>query len=613
MRATLLNERLARIVLLLLSLIPLLLFAYLGSHTRMMADDYCHLHQASDRGLLQSVAFWRSSWNGGYTYYLVLGSLAPLGTSAPAVFPALTIAVWLVALSALIFQACALARLRLLSRLSAVTAAAVIIAFSVNAFFSPQSLYYYAASARHTLPIAGITAYFALLAMLCRRRDSAPPTALALTAAGSVISFFNAGLGETFALFQVLGVGSACLASIVLVDRTKNWRCNLYLVAGLLATIASLIVMATAPGNANRMGALEATTSRQNRDIFALASVTLETAFFYLRDPELMKGFAAALGLGLVLMLDRHRPATPEKTFLPGVSLARGPLLFALALQLLCLPLLLGQTSDDPRVLGRYSPGYSAVLMANLGLIVSIALLASIRSRASQFLARHPGSSARLGALLLLALLLATALTQIRGVDWRVSTYLYLTLWALLISLYWQWSYSLPRSLARPAWIAILTSSAVACLATLQIIAFGYYFSGTVWSRILSFVPYLFILLGLIWAVFIGNAITCLGRSSRFAAATTLSLKFASLIVVLVIGLGFFLEHARLIPSFQQYSAQWSARDQQIIEDRERGQRTVFVAPLSFDLERYVGIDKLHKVGCPKLYYDVDAIVIEGA
>lgn len=607
------SERFARIVLLLLSLIPLLLFAYLGSHARMMADDYCHLAVSSDFGLLQSVAFWRSGWNGGFTYYLVLGLLAPLGAAGAALFPTLIISVWLAALAALIFQARALAGRSPFPHLTAVTAAAIVIALSISAFFSPQSLYFYAASARHTLPIVGLTLYFALLTMLYRRRDAAPATARLMAVAGGALCFFNAGLGETFSLVQLICLCVACFASIFLLDRATNRHCRLFLAAGLLATVASMIIIVTAPGNANRIARLEEVASPQNQDLFALASMTLENAILYLRDPELIKGFVAAVGLGLVLALDCRTAATAEKTVQPGVALARGPLLFALTIQLLCLPFLLGQMSDDPRVLGRYSLGYSAVLLANLGLIISIALLASARARASQLLERHLGGSTGLGALGLLALLLATAVTLYRGVDWRVSTYLVLTLLALLVSLSWQCSYSLPRPVARRAWIGILCLYAGAIVSSLAIISFGFYFSGTVWTRILAFAPYLFILAGLTWAAYLGRVLMRMGRSSRYTAASTTGLRLGSLIVILVIGAGVFRDHARLIPSFQQYSAQWSAREEQIIAQRESGQKTISVAPLTFDLERYMGVNKLHQSGCPLQYYDIDAIVVEDA
>ena len=607
------SERFARIVLLLLSLIPLLLFAYLGSHARMMADDYCHLAVSSDFGLLQSVAFWRSGWNGGFTYYLVLGLLAPLGAAGAALFPTLIISVWLAALAALMFQARALAGRSPFPHLTAVTAAAIVIALSISAFFSPQSLYFYAASARHTLPIVGLTLYFALLTMLYRRRDAAPATTRVMAVAGGALCFFNAGLGETFSLVQLICLSVACFASIFLLDRANNGHCRLFLAAGLLATVASMIIIVTAPGNANRMARLDEVASPQNQDFVALASMTLENAILYLRDPELIKGFVAAVGLGLVLALDSHTPATAEKPVQPGVALARGPLLFALAIQLLSLPFLLGQMSDDPRVLGRYSLGYSAVLLANLGLIISIALLASARASASQFLERHLDGSTGLGALGLLALLLATAVTLYRGVDWRVSTYLVLTLLALLVSLSWQWSYSLPRPVARRAWIGILSLYAGAIVTSLAIISFGFYFSGTVWTRILAFAPYLFILAGLTWAAFLGRVLMRMGRSSRYTAVSATGLRLGSLIVILIIGAGVFRDHARLIPSFQQYSAQWSAREQQIFAQRESGQRTISVVPLTFDLERYMGVNKLHKSGCPLQYYDVDAIVIEDA
>jgi len=610
MPASLLSSRLARIVLL-LSLAPLLLFAFLGSHSRMMADDYCHIDVARELGILQGMAHWRNTWNGSFTYYLVHGLLAPLGTTAPAVVPALIVALWLVALSALLFQAFALAGLNHYPRLTAVTVAATIMTFVINAFFSPQSLYLYAASIRHTLPIAGITAYFALLIMLCRQRDLARRSALLLLAAGGALCFFNAGLAETFALFQLICVGVACLASEFLTDRATIQNRRLFLAVGLLATIAGLIVILTAPGLGIRWTVFDRDAARQNRDIFALAIMTLETAFFYFRDTELIMGFVAGVGLGLVLSLGWQRPASKEQSLRPSVGLARGPLLFAFAHQLLSLLLLLGQMSDDPRVLGRYSLGYSVVLLVNLGLIISMAWLAIARDRASQFLARHRGGSTRMGALCLLALLITTSLILSKGVHWRVSTYFYLTLLALLISLTWQLSYSLPSPGARRAWRAILAPFGFAVLASIMIMFFSYFVGGRVYPRTLSFVPYVFMLSGLIWAFVLGDTISRLGGSSRNATARSTGLRLGSLFALIVLSANVFLDNSRLIPSFQQYAIEWSVREQHIIAERERGKRIISVAPLTFDLEYYVDIDRLHKFRCPLQYYDIDSIVVE--
>lgn len=607
-----LNSRFAKSVLLILCLIPLFLLAYLGSHSRMMADDYCHVQLASDYGLLPSLAYSRSNWNGSYTSHLIFGLLAPLGKTAPTIFPALTIAVWLVASAALIFQVLTIIQLCKFPGLTAVAAAAVVIAFSINAFFSPQSLYYYAATARHTLPIAGITAYFALFAAVCRQRNTARSRAQQMAIAGGAICFMNAGIVETVAIFQLLCLGIICLASVFFMERPANRRCGLFLFVGILATAASIIVMATAPGTAIRKSMLDSVTSQQARNFVSLAAMSLETGLLHLRDPELIKGFIAVYALGLHLTLERHRAAPMEQTLPPNVGLARGPLLIALALQILCLIMLLEHVSDDPYVLGRYSIGYSIVLLANLVLVISIALLLLFRARASRSRLGHRGNSTSLGALLLLAVLLATALAQIRGVDWRVSTYCYLTLLGLLLSLSWQWSYSLPRQVSRPAWIAIITAYAVSIGGSLLIVFFGYYIGGYIWLRILTFVPYAFFVSGLIWASYLGYAIICLCQDSRAAAAVTLVLKVGSLIVLLIIGAGAFIEQARLVPSLQQYAVEWAAREQQIIDDRERGLRTVTVAPLSFELESYIGIDKLHKGPCPLRYYDVDAIQLEG-
>ena len=65
------------IVFVLLAFVPLLLFAYLGQFSRLVADDYAYLGKALESGIWESMLFWREQWVGDYSGLLFMGVLAP--------------------------------------------------------------------------------------------------------------------------------------------------------------------------------------------------------------------------------------------------------------------------------------------------------------------------------------------------------------------------------------------------------------------------------------------------------------------------------------------------------------------------------------------------------
>ena len=79
-----------------LSLLPLLLYAYLGHFSRLMIDDYGHFATALGISFRHNFAYWRNLWNGSYSFYVFHDLLSPLDPARlPPLFLALTITVWL--------------------------------------------------------------------------------------------------------------------------------------------------------------------------------------------------------------------------------------------------------------------------------------------------------------------------------------------------------------------------------------------------------------------------------------------------------------------------------------------------------------------------------------
>ncbi|MYD10651.1 MAG: hypothetical protein F4X02_11490 [Chloroflexi bacterium] len=83
----------------LLAMIPPAALAYLGSHSRLLGDDYCHIAWGAQHGVLGGLQLARNSWNGSYANYFVQFLFVSNGEAAPAFYSLLTIVIWLIALA----------------------------------------------------------------------------------------------------------------------------------------------------------------------------------------------------------------------------------------------------------------------------------------------------------------------------------------------------------------------------------------------------------------------------------------------------------------------------------------------------------------------------------
>ena len=593
------HKRLTQTLLLILALLPLLLSAYLGSHARMVSDDYCHAAVARELAPWQAVLHWRDTWNGSYTDYLVYSLLAPLGITTPMVAPALIIIAWLFALTALMYRGAGILKHGQLPFLSAIALAAFVIAVSIDAFLSPQSLYFYSAATRHTLPIVGFTAFFALMAVVSQSQVSSVRGAVA----GAALCFVNAGLSESFAVLQSVILGALLLTLVALPQPAigRGWR--VLTACGILATLAALGIMATAPGAAVRTEILPTSPYAQNLDLTSAIAKSVGAVLYHFRDPEIIKGFVAALAFGLYLSLGRRRQAAAKSSQSVDSAIARSRVLFVIAFQLICLPFLWAQASDNPQVFGRCSLAYSTIILLNLALIAGLALLLVMRARVNDILARRPDISVVAASSALSIALLLFTITQLRTVDWRVASYLHASILMLCLALTWQFTSSLPALVSRRFSTILGCWYMIAFAASTTVILFSNLIAGTYWPRILGFFPFAFIFPAILWAAYLGYAMTRFAASSPPTVAAIKSLQLVSLAVALIIGAKVVTSQANLIPLFQQHSDAWDSRHQRIIDSREQGQRSVIVAPITFSLAHYMRSQQLHRTHCPLQYY----------
>lgn len=226
--------------------------AYLGGHTRFMADDFCSAYYAQRFGLLRSIWYWYRTWSGRYTAFAFDWlSLEAFGRYGAWLFPPLTLGFWLVAAVGTIHTA-----LRRAAPQSKNLAAALALGslFLVTVILLspdvPQSFYWLNGLRAYVLPLGILTFYAWLFAWGAPKLKSSRAVRWGCGMA-FCLTFVNGGLSETYAAMQI-----ALLIVLVslqwLAGNRKGTAALFLLMAALLGALAALIVIVLAPGNAIR-------------------------------------------------------------------------------------------------------------------------------------------------------------------------------------------------------------------------------------------------------------------------------------------------------------------------------------------------------------------------
>ena len=88
-------------------LLPLAVYAYLGTFNRWIADDYCEAAYVKAGGVLIGSIMLYISWTGRFFASIIGTWLTTLGPGAAPYVPAAVIAIWLAVLAAALYQVAA--------------------------------------------------------------------------------------------------------------------------------------------------------------------------------------------------------------------------------------------------------------------------------------------------------------------------------------------------------------------------------------------------------------------------------------------------------------------------------------------------------------------------
>ncbi len=601
-----------------LALVPLILYAYLGQFSRMIADDYCIAAVGQELGAWDGMLYWYRNWSGAYSNFFLKSAMAPLDTFLPRVTPTIIIVLWLVGLSWLVFQCLACLGIGKPRRALSISIASLTVAATIHAFYSPQSFYWFSASIPYTLTLAWFTIYMAL-SLLGARRGKENTLSLLGIIVGAALCFISTGMAEMFVVFQTTFLTLCLLAIFAFLRSSVRRSYALVFGVGGLATLGGLAIQLSSPGVALRAAYIVQTYGQPNRSISTMISETLTRTLGYIGHPQALVGFIMLMGVGLLVMLIQYRPQAALKT-LKSVKLALPPLRIGLVVQLIFIPILWQHTSDQPQLLERFSIRYMTVIILNIIFILSfLALLwrrKTINAKLQQL--EH-------GLLIgwhtvgftLAVVLFAFMRMRIEDIHYRASIYLITSFLVFLGIIIWQLlSVNQTPSTRSFGFLAlyVYATGAVCIAAIVGMVLFGR--GGFVAARTLAPGAYLLVLPGLIWGAYLGYLIKNHPPRSQAGQAWIRLFKLISLAIVLIIGMGIVLGQAALAPDFQLYAKEWDARHQEIITMRDSGQTAIEIAPLTFDLTKYVGISstwaQFPTNSCSKRYYGVDSIIVPG-
>ena len=604
------SPRLSLLVLL-VSGAPVLLFAYFGHYMRMMRDSYGLISQAREFDLVALVTMYRSSWRGSFGDVFLIGLFGPFDGEVVKFMPAVIIGLWLI--GAFWLVALCLKLLKVESNRIAIAGvvAPLLLTASINGLYSLESLYWYDAALRYTLPLALTVFGIALsLELLLRSRTGMRQAFAALIVA--LVSFVVASFSEMYLVFQLSAL--PFLGAVAFVAGKHSHRrvaLNLISIAW-LATVFNGLIQLSAPGIGERAEWFVAGgVTAPIRELHQLIPVTANLTFQYVTHQSTFAGFmlmfAAGLTLSLTFSRTERRPSASSSH-----SIRALPLWLGLVVQFCFVPLLWAHTSDSPSILGRFSVAYFLVICLNALAILAFASLLLLRKRMSA--ARRPGP---LSAAVFTVVLWTTAIaifagTQIRSIHYLAAGHMFLTALSILGLLSFAFaSARSERDWRRDAALIVICFAATV-ISAVVLLALANYSIGYVRDRVMAPLSLLLAIAGIVWGSCMGGWLRHFLASSGRASGWLAGYKSVGLSVVAVLGFGIFFGRLQWLSDLQLYARGWDARHEFLLTMSEKGARRVEVAPLAYDMSQYfwkADISMPPENAAAERYYGIESIV----
>jgi len=271
-QAKTLGKALPYLALLLPSSIALFIYGYLGRFTRFIADDFCSAYYAEELGFVRSIWYWYHTWSGRYSAFgmdwLVLTKL--LGMYSINIVPPIILVVWIVFTSAAIYLSLKSFSPERNNLFPAILLAAsliyILLVLNPNV---PQSLYWWNGVRSYTLPLV-VLSFYTFVFLIISKQIQATKQLIFWGIMSFTFLFASGGLSETYVVMQLILLAFLAILKITSMPRKKTDPELFLLLAGLLGTILSLVVIISAPGNAIRQSRLDSSLNLTNLMLISL-------------------------------------------------------------------------------------------------------------------------------------------------------------------------------------------------------------------------------------------------------------------------------------------------------------------------------------------------------
>ena len=232
-------------------IIALGLFAYLGTFTRYLADDYCETMQVNSGPLLQVMIQNYELVSDRYSNLLFDALSERLFPHNVQILPILMILLWTVALTWLVQEVRRMIGWQWNFWIDFFLAASLAFFSILQAPNRFQTIYWRSGMATHFAPLVYLTAFAAFLLILIRRNGNRYP-AIWIGFLCLVISFFGGGFSEPPDAALIVSSALALVAVWIWEKGSRRNSALMFLSWTLAGGVLALIVMALSPGNLTR-------------------------------------------------------------------------------------------------------------------------------------------------------------------------------------------------------------------------------------------------------------------------------------------------------------------------------------------------------------------------
>lgn len=226
-------------------------WAYAGTFTRLIADDYCTASIYRLDGFIGSITTWYYGWAGQYTNWTLKGIIHGLGEGAISILPLFLLAAWFLLAGWALYPLLKLLRLRKPLYIAYLMGSLIVFAVFAGVPNIIQSLYWFAASVPYTLPLILFTGYVGYFIRVLQRYSDKPlpRTPIVLT---TLLTFLLGGLSEVYTVFQGAVFALAAVGFYWFAPPQIKQNAIKMLGIGVICSIIAAFILLTAPGTAVR-------------------------------------------------------------------------------------------------------------------------------------------------------------------------------------------------------------------------------------------------------------------------------------------------------------------------------------------------------------------------